>query len=329
MHAEVPAGPAEADTATEAKKSDSYSAEMNKKMGTSLDYRHEEGLNYNRVLPDLVVGSCLRSAEDVDFLADKENVKVVFCLQMDSDMEYFDLDINPIIQRCKERGDVKHVRVPVRDFDPFDLRKKLPAAVSRLAKEHDPSNGTVYIHCTAGLGRAPATALAYMNWVRGIQLDAAFEQLLSVRLCGPKIEAIRSATADMLLNGGAVTTSIAVHRFGFGKKLQIAGLDYGWNEPMDMEWDVDTKRFILKRDLHPGIYQWKLIVDGHWTYSADHPTIQDGNHTNNQLEVVGSLDVEGSMKLARYTTKGSELTSAEKAELLTILCPWKTEAPVS
>jgi hypothetical protein len=31
--------------------------------------------------------------------------------------------------------------------------------------------------------------------------------------------------------------------------------------------------------------QFKLVVDGHWTYSADHPTMQDGENVNNVLEV--------------------------------------------
>jgi hypothetical protein len=30
--------------------------------------------------------------------------------QEDCDMEYFNLDIVPIQERCKERGDIKHVR---------------------------------------------------------------------------------------------------------------------------------------------------------------------------------------------------------------------------
>lgn len=237
-------------------------------------------------------------------------------------MQYFSLDIDPIQKRCEELG-VKHVRFPIRDFDPFDLRLKLPKAVARLAREHDPSKGSVYIHCTAGLGRAPATALAYMNWVMGIQLDAAFEQLLSVRLCGPKIDAIRSATADMLLSTDPVLSTIAVYRAGSAKTCQIAGLDHGWNSPhLDMKWDRETARWILRRELSPGIYQWKLIVDGHWTYSADHPTLQDGVHTNNKLEVIGSLDEMQAARLSRYMTKGSDLTSEEREEIMFMLCPY-------
>jgi hypothetical protein len=31
---------------------------------------------------------------------------------------------------------------------------------------------------------------------------------------------------------------------------------------------------------------YKLIVDGSWTFSADHPTALDGGNMNNTLEVI-------------------------------------------
>lgn len=39
---------------------------MQARMGTSLTYRHEDGMNYDRILEDLIVGSCLQAPEDVD-----------------------------------------------------------------------------------------------------------------------------------------------------------------------------------------------------------------------------------------------------------------------
>lgn len=47
-------------------KSDEYSEEMQKKMGGFLTYRHEDGMNFAHVLPDLIVGSCLQTQEDLD-----------------------------------------------------------------------------------------------------------------------------------------------------------------------------------------------------------------------------------------------------------------------
>ncbi len=75
-------------------------------------------------------------------------------------MAYFNLDIKPIQERCAERGDIKHVRFPIRDFDPYDLRRKLPRAVSRLVREHRADGkGTLYIHCTAGEEEEGGTVL--------------------------------------------------------------------------------------------------------------------------------------------------------------------------
>ncbi|KAL4550138.1 hypothetical protein Ndes2526B_g08305 [Nannochloris sp. 'desiccata'] len=151
-------------------KSDEYSDVMSARMGAALTYRHEDGMNYNRILDDLIVGSCLQQATDVDILAEKEGVRTVMCLQEDSDMAYFSLDVAPIRARCTSRSDIAHLRHAIRDFDPFSLRRRLPGAVALLSQQAAARGGTSYIHCTAGLGRAPATALAYMWWIKDIPL---------------------------------------------------------------------------------------------------------------------------------------------------------------
>ena len=92
---------------------------------------------------------CCVKSKNACRLADA-GVGTIFCLQEDSDMAYFDLDINPIIERCKQRGDIKHIRFPIRDFDPFSLRQRLPEAVATLVKESAIGKGKLYIHCTAG-----------------------------------------------------------------------------------------------------------------------------------------------------------------------------------
>ncbi len=45
----------------------------------------------------------------------------------------------------------------------------------------------VYVHCTAGLGRAPAVCIAYMYWFLGMNLDVAYKTLTDIRPCGPKV----------------------------------------------------------------------------------------------------------------------------------------------
>ena len=89
----------------------------------------------------------------------------------------------------------------------------------------------VYVHCTAGLGRAPAVIIAYLFWFKDMGLDEvscqlrcvschlhcclavclkaiihasvhdcdlqAYKHLTDIRPCGPKRDAIRGATFDL------------------------------------------------------------------------------------------------------------------------------------
>ena len=73
-----------------------------------------------------------------------------------------------------------------------------------------------------GLGRAPATALAYMYWCRGMALQGAISTFMAVRPCNPRIAAIRAASADILLDSGRRTpVTIAVHRPFLASRFQV------------------------------------------------------------------------------------------------------------
>jgi hypothetical protein len=50
-------------------------------MGTTLTYRHEDGINWTDILPDLIIGSCLQTPADADRLA-AAGVTTVFNLQV-------------------------------------------------------------------------------------------------------------------------------------------------------------------------------------------------------------------------------------------------------
>lgn len=57
----------------------------------------------------------------------------------------------------------------------------------------------MYVHCTAGLGRAPAVCIAWLYWCGPfLSLDDAYGHLTSIRPCGPNKDAIRGATYDLL-----------------------------------------------------------------------------------------------------------------------------------
>ncbi|KAH7293685.1 hypothetical protein KP509_28G036700 [Ceratopteris richardii] len=260
---------------------------MTHAMGAVLTYRHELGMNYNFILPDVIVGSCLQTPLDVDRLK-KIGVKTIFCLQQDPDLEYFGVDICAIQERAKETGGIEHIRAQIRDFDPFDLRVRLPAVVATLYKAVQRNKGITYIHCTAGLGRAPAVALTYMYWFLGYDLLEANELLLSVRPCFPKLEAIRNATCD-LLTGSAKETVFLKWQDDDCRTVEISGLDIGWGQMVPLTYVSSENHWILARELLVGRYEYKYIVDGVWTTNPHEPLTEpnkDG-HINNFVEVVG------------------------------------------
>ncbi|CAL5365469.1 unnamed protein product [Camellia sinensis] len=268
--------------------------------------RHELGMNYNFIRPDLIVGSCLQTPEDVDKLRNV-GVKTIFCLQQDPDLEtafrryvlfksltvifrYFGVDITAIREYANTYDDIQHLRAAIRDFDGFDLRMRLPAVVSKLHKAINQNGGVTYIHCTAGLGRAPAVALAYMFWVQGYKLSEGNSVLLSKRPSFPKLDAIKSATADISLRKKLVTLT---WKGGDCSTVEVSGLDIGWGQRTPMKFDEEQGLWILQRELPEGCYEYKYIVDGEWTYNSSElvtPVNKDG-HVNNYVQVNYAFEV--------------------------------------
>ena len=80
----------------------------------------------------------------------------------DKDMAYWGVDVSQLRARADASG-VALLRCPARDFDPHSLRHMLPAAC-RVLEESLCQGQRVYVHCTAGLGRAPAVAIAWLYW---------------------------------------------------------------------------------------------------------------------------------------------------------------------
>ncbi|XP_020260880.1 phosphoglucan phosphatase DSP4, amyloplastic isoform X1 [Asparagus officinalis] len=298
---------------------------MTEAMGAVLTYRHELGMNYNFILPDLIVGSCLQTPSDVDKLR-KIGVKTIFCLQQDSDLEYFGVDISSIQEYAKKCEDIEHIRAEIRDFDAFDLRMRLPAVVSKLHKAVNQNGGVTYIHCTAGLGRAPATALAYMFWIQGYKLNEGHKFLQSKRPSFPKLEAIKNATADILTDRFASSfqlTGLSKNRVRLmweGNNcslVEVSGLDIGWGQRIPLIFDEEKRSWILERDLPEGRYEYKYIIDGEWTCNKDELITSPNNdgHVNNYVQVHGNNSEDETKELReRLTGEGEVDLSKEERE---------------
>ncbi|XP_020572379.1 phosphoglucan phosphatase DSP4, amyloplastic [Phalaenopsis equestris] len=300
-------------------KSEEYSDNMKQAMGAVLTYRHELGMNYNFILPDLIVGSCLQNPSDVDKLV-KIGVRTIFCLQQNADLEYFGVDIQEIEDYAEKCENIEHIRAEIRDFDGFDLRMRLPTVVSRLHKAIKNNGGVTYVHCTAGLGRAPAVTLAYMYWVLGYKLSEAHKVLLSKRSCCPKLEAIRSATADILtgLSRGRVRLS---WKGGKYSSVEISGLDIGWGQRIPLKFNSSEGVWLLERDLPEGLYEYKYIVDGEWICNTSElmTSPQGDGHVNNYVCVPCTDTDSKSTALRKRLIEEDDLTLLERQIILEFL----------
>lgn len=69
-------------------------------------------MNYTLITDNLIVGSQPQKPEDIDHLKKEENVAYFLNLQQDKDVEYWGIDLQSIIKRCREVG-IRHMRRPV------------------------------------------------------------------------------------------------------------------------------------------------------------------------------------------------------------------------
>lgn len=149
-------------------------------------------INLTRIQPELFVGTCPRTPVDVDRLTSGPHITAVLNLQTDEDFIDQGLDWDAVHNQYRVR-DLVIARWPIRDFDPQDLRERLGGAVEQLHALLTVGH-RAYVHCTAGMGRAPGVAIAYLSWIQGWDLEHAYRFVTDQRACAPHIEAIRQAT---------------------------------------------------------------------------------------------------------------------------------------
>eukprot|EP00850_Spirogloea_muscicola_P018931 SM000179S03403 [mRNA] locus=s179:86515:89512:+ [translate_table: standard] len=181
------------------------------------------------------------------------------------------------------------VYLAYRDFDPHDLRMRLPYAVAvlhrLLRKGH-----RVYVSCTAGLGRAPTCVIAYLHWILGMCLSEAHDFVTKLRPSAPNRSALVGATWDLLAlaragrKGGLPTHAVQLAWNHGGREVLLVGEFEGaggWNNPIAAV-PVGGPKFVTNLRLPQGKYNYKFIVDGQWRHAIDLPMEPDewGNMNN-------------------------------------------------
>ena len=154
-------------------------------------------LNWGPITPELVVGTCPLVPGDLERIKQRLGVTAVLSLQHDECLAHWDIDYSEMSREGRQLGLVM-ARCPIRDFDPEDTQRRLPDAVRSLAGLQAEGHNT-YVHCTAGISRAPLTVFAYLTLVGGISRDRARKLVMEGRPESvPYWEAYDGARADLV-----------------------------------------------------------------------------------------------------------------------------------
>ena len=152
-----------------------------------------ETLTYAQILPNLFIGSHPRTIEDIERLRREAGITAVLNIHTDDDMRAVNLDFPPLESHYKTCTVILR-RSPMVE-EQLELRAKLCAAIEAL-DELLGEGHVVYLHCTAGIGRAPTVAIGYLHTCLGWSWDDAVAHVKIRRQCAPHLEALRFALAD-------------------------------------------------------------------------------------------------------------------------------------
>lgn len=155
------------------------------------DVNFVSDMRFDKVPPGMLIGPYPQTVDDVDAMAEG-GVTGVFNVQTDEDFAHRGVQWGLLMARYKKLG-IQVVRFPIRDFDRDSLRVRLHGAAKAL-DDMLKAGRQVYIHCTAGMGRAPAVAVAYLVWVEKMELMEAVRHVKKYRTVAvPNVPVLEAA----------------------------------------------------------------------------------------------------------------------------------------
>lgn len=128
---------------------------------------------------NIIIGSCPRKPDDVADIAKKAGATAILSLQDAPCHDAMQIDYDEIRAAGHKHG-LTMARTPMTDFNPKDQAKRLPNALRALHSLLEAGH-TVYVHCTAGINRAPLSVVAKMAFIDGVEDDDAFAFVKSHR----------------------------------------------------------------------------------------------------------------------------------------------------
>jgi len=141
------------------------------------------------ILPELLVGE-YPTPHDAEWLRAAHGVTAVVSLQDDADLASKGLRLHELEHAYRRYG-VHFHRIPVPDCDNDTLAARLDESVAVL-RALLTNGGRVYLHCNAGMNRAPTIAIAYLHSEHGLSLIEAREFVKQRRHCVPYMRVLEA-----------------------------------------------------------------------------------------------------------------------------------------
>lgn len=131
---------------------------------------------------ELLIGEYPRE-EDVEWLKNTFGVTAVHNLQDNDDFSSHGLSLRGLQERYRANS-MRLVHTPIPDGSADHVATHLAPALHELKKLID-GGERVYLHCNAGLNRAPTIAIAFLRAHRKMSLNEAMAHVKRRRACGP------------------------------------------------------------------------------------------------------------------------------------------------
>lgn len=125
----------------------------------------------------------------------KAGVTGVFNVQTEIDFEHRGIIWSRMLEYYSKSG-ITPAHFPIHDFNETDLTEKLKAGADILKEMVEEKGLKVYVHCTAGMGRAPACVVTYLCLYQGMDPDEADLYVKQFRKVSvPNLRAIKRVVA--------------------------------------------------------------------------------------------------------------------------------------
>jgi protein-tyrosine phosphatase len=145
------------------------------------------------ILPDLLIGE-YPTPQDAEWLLATHGITAVVSLQDDADLASKGLRLRELEHAYRQHGLHFH-RIPVPDCDNDILAARLDESVT-LLRALLTSGRRVYLHCNAGMNRAPTIAIAYLHAEHGFSLVDARDFVKERRHCVPYMRVLEAHFAQ-------------------------------------------------------------------------------------------------------------------------------------